>query len=508
MQPDSWCNEWLSDDKHLRQCIKFDSVKELNLKCRLKRDRGKSRRSEANKNIGMERLRNRTDHPTDVYYCVGRPKMIDDPDCKFQIVEYITGIRNNIIFVGAPLSKDEVAIFDQVYKQHIHLSLKEHNALLNSLLTRSGRSKIACFIITPELSNTEQVAIVLLPPDSELPSSESTIRLSSRVSKTTYSKIKDGAIDITTGFPIQWIYSWPFKKVMTLEHLNALQQAYPHPKTIRTNAECCQGYYQNFGQRSTNRASGSLVTAPNQTNEHHHYHEGFNKSATPLFTNIRNGLRDEAKQATTHLGQPFIHACMKLRVATEFFDVINGSLITYGGYTNLIHQDRRDHYSSTESNQIKSLIREQTDDRYPRYINNFENVFGENENVPTETTCCWCLLDKVDDYIHRQFFVNITAAIAMNLCSDSFSQGIDQFGTTFFGSLFEHCSSRPLWIGSNDMIRVTPPPGTKYYNFAWGDHLANRNKKRAALARARRREQYNANRDRSLEERNFQNINL
>ncbi len=70
------------------------------------------------------------------------------------------------------------------------------------------------------------------------------------------------------------------------------------------------------------------------TSEHHHYHEGFNKSTTPLFTNIQNGLHDEAKQATTHLGQPFIHACMKLRGVTKFFDVIGGSLITYSGYTN------------------------------------------------------------------------------------------------------------------------------------------------------------------------------
>ncbi len=72
------------------------------------------------------------------------------------------------------------------------------------------------------------------------------------------------------------------QEVMTLEHLSALQQANPHPKTTCTNAECCQGYYQNFGPLSTNRASGSLVVASNQTNEHHHYHEGFNKSATPL----------------------------------------------------------------------------------------------------------------------------------------------------------------------------------------------------------------------------------
>ncbi len=117
---------------------------------------------------------------------------------------------------------------------------------MNSLLKQSGQSKIACFIVTPGDSNTEQVVIVLLPPGLDLPSDDSITQLSSRVSKTTASGLKDGAIEINNGFPIQWIYSWPFEKVLTLDHLSALQQAYPHPRTIRTNAECCQGYYQNF----------------------------------------------------------------------------------------------------------------------------------------------------------------------------------------------------------------------------------------------------------------------
>ncbi len=48
---------------------------------------------------------------------------------------------------------------------------------------------------------------------------------------TTASGLKDGAIKIDNGFPIQLIYSWPFEKVTMLDHLSALQQAYPHPRT-------------------------------------------------------------------------------------------------------------------------------------------------------------------------------------------------------------------------------------------------------------------------------------
>ncbi len=103
--------------------------------------------------------------------------------------------------------------------------------------------------------------------------------------------------------------------------------------------------------------------------------------------------------------------------------------------------------------------------------------------------------------------MNVTASIAMNLSSNAFSDTINQFGSTFFGSLFEHCSSRPLWIRDDGMIRVTPPDGTKFYNFARGDHVANRKQKRdakrATIERNRRHEKYTANRDRALNERNF-----
>lgn len=54
------------------------------------------------------------------------------------------------------------------------------------------------------------------------------------------------------------------------------------------------------------------------TSKHHHPHERFTKSAIPLFTNICNHPGDEAKVATTHLGQPFLHAVMKSREVAEF----------------------------------------------------------------------------------------------------------------------------------------------------------------------------------------------
>ncbi len=91
---------------------------------------------------------------------------------------------------------------------------------------------------------------------------------------------------------------------------------------------------------------------------------------------------------------------MKSRGRIEFFGVIDGALITYGGYTNLIHSDRNDHMTKNESESIKKLLRSQQDCRYNQYVDAFESMFGCNINLPTETTCCWCLLDHNEEYIH------------------------------------------------------------------------------------------------------------
>ncbi len=101
----------------------------------------------------------------------------------FQLVEYIIETKNNVIFVGALLLKDEIAIFDQVYMQHTDLSQKEHNSILNTLLKESGRLKIVCIIVSPDSSSTEKVAIVLLNPHSELPTGNDMTKLTSRISK-------------------------------------------------------------------------------------------------------------------------------------------------------------------------------------------------------------------------------------------------------------------------------------------------------------------------------------
>ncbi len=265
---------------------------------------------------------------------------------------------------------------------------------------------------------------------------------------------------------------------MTKDHLHALKKAHSHPQTNWTNAECCMGYYQNFWLQITCWA----VLPPNQTSKHHHYHERFNKSTPQLFTNICNSLLDEAKQASTHLGQPFLHAAMKLRDFTEFFNIIDSCLMTYGGCI-MIEEIGIHLLSLKESshwflpNQICMMIIKS---------NNTKNRWWECK------------------YYNRNFMLLVLGWWWFWVCDL-----IDKLGTTFVWFLFEHCSLHPLWIRNDGMIQATVHEGGNYYNFAWGvngtstNNNNHANQQQYKQDRGERRRRYNENKDCALEEQNF-----
>jgi hypothetical protein len=67
----------------------------------------------------------------------------------------------------------------------------------------------------------------------------------------------------------------------------------------------------------------------------------------------------------------------------------------------------------------------------------------------------------------RQFFVNFTAGIAQDITSSAY-ESTKQIGANFFGSMFDHCTTRPIWIRSIDNTVMLHPPTDYGYNFAWG----------------------------------------
>ncbi len=100
MQPVSWCSQWLSDDSVLSKNLKFKEMDENHWKCKIKQDRGKSRQDISKVNILMQILHHQTSDPTDVFYCHKREPIIQGPESEFQLIQYITEMSDNIIFIS------------------------------------------------------------------------------------------------------------------------------------------------------------------------------------------------------------------------------------------------------------------------------------------------------------------------------------------------------------------------------------------------------------------------
>ena len=96
--------------------------------------------------------------------------------------------------------------------------------------------------------------------------------------------------------------------------------------------------------------------------------------------------------------------------------------------------------------------------------------------LPLETTCAWTMVEEDDEYEFRQYFVNFLCGIALDISLSGFT-GSDQIGSTFLGSMFEHCTTRPIWVRKSDgHITLSKPNGKDNYAFAWGNHITRRKK--------------------------------
>ena len=99
------------------------------------------------------------------------------------------------------------------------------------------------------------------------------------------------------------------------------------------------------------------------------------------------------------------------------------------------------------------------------YVNTVRRL---NEgNLPKSTTCCWTLRKNSDQLVMKQYFVGVDGKFALDLSSDILKDE-KQVGSNFLSSMFNHCTSAPIWIDSEHGIHMLGP--AEMYNFAWGSN--------------------------------------
>ena len=223
-------------------------------------------------------------------------------------------------------------------------------------------------------------------------------------------------------------------------------------------------------------ASGSMVRPATLYFENDYWNKDkVLTAALPFTQSIINRLGEEALQHQISCGCFLVHLYQRLlrnrgiELAVE--DVCVYNILTYFNFFNTGHKDA-DCMLKDESNAAKKLLRESSFQQLHRWLDSFHALFGIDASLPLPTTCCWCLAEPHEEWVHNQMFVLLELGVGMDISSDimrSAGTGEDsgQVGATFYGPLAEHLTSAPLWT-SVDGKKVTLVCPGRCYNMAWG----------------------------------------
>ena len=193
-----------------------------------------------------------------------------------------------------------------------------------------------------------------------------------------------------------------------------------------------------------------------------------NSGLFPFTMQLRNKLVEEAHSVSVSCGNLIdrllsVEAGMNYR--TDF-----GGLVTID-FGNTIHTDEDWLFTDVAMTVKQSILRlSETSVMCERWKHNMEYYCGGK--IPQSTTCCWVYMDRENTQVQHdmhQYFLNITAGIAQDITSDAF-QYVDQIGCNFSGSLFEHCTTIPVWkCRGSDYVTIQQPSENEC-NLAWEKH--------------------------------------
>jgi hypothetical protein len=264
--------------------------------------------------------------------------------------------------------------------------------------------------------------------------------------------------------PIFRGYQWPFITSISEDVYDLLSLTYPKKGLIRSSVPH-RGNFEMIGRRTSCQSTGSMCALPKNTKNHQYYRASMHSSLLPLVRGITNSLHEEALISNYTSGESLMAVMMKSRGSICYKDLSPQTIITQNHFCNAIHFDNCFEDCTPEHDQVSGKIL-----AYVDTVKKNPQMQSENKTsvLPKSTTCCWKLRKKCQQSTMFQFFVGISAGFAFDI-SSSVTESLDSVGATFQSSLFEHCTSVPVWVdNATSIVHMDPPFEKKNYNFAWG----------------------------------------
>ena len=226
-----------------------------------------------------------------------------------------------------------------------------------------------------------------------------------------------------------------------------------------------KGNFEMIGRRRSKQSSGTMFSLPKNVDNHQYYRQTMNTTLLPYVKSMINVLQAEAIFSNYSSGESLMTLYKNFLDIRNPTELCEQTIITQNGFHNTVHTDIGSCLNTRDTNKVLNKL---------HHIKNIPSAASSyikrvclhtNGKLPKSTTCCWSLRSEDMNFKLVQYFVLFDYDIAYDL-SSNFNSDSMNIGATFMSSLFNHCTSIPIWIDKSGHIHLVGPKNM--YNFAWG----------------------------------------
>jgi hypothetical protein len=260
-------------------------------------------------------------------------------------------------------------------------------------------------------------------------------------------------------------YIWPYATVIPDSVFQVLATAYTK-KGLTRNSVPHKGNFEMIGSRMSNQSTGSMISFTRNAHLHEYNRSSMNSALLPLVRGYINGLQQESLKVAYSCGESLMPLYKRENGFSNPMDLCEQTIITQGNFCNVVHIDKSCRLHDNLAHPV--IQSEKLVDKERLYLDTLKKMGVDH--LPKSTTCAWTLRASCPVQSKMfQYFVSSSAGFAYDVSSYNLEK-LGTVGATFNSSIFDHCTSIPVWV-SEDNSKISLLPSDKHnYNFAWGSN--------------------------------------
>lgn len=267
---------------------------------------------------------------------------------------------------------------------------------------------------------------------------------------------------------------WPYITSIPENVFDLLARTYTSKGLTRKGVPH-SGNFEMIGSRTSNQSTGSMICFSSNTQLHEYYRSTMDSALLPLVRSTINGLQQESLKVAYSSGESLMMLYKRENKLSNPMELCEQTIITQRNFCNVVHIDKCSYLQKDFARNVLNTNRLQEKERI--YLDKVK-CFGNTDRVklPKSTTCAWTLRSQCTPNSKLfQYFVSSSSGFAYDLSSYNLEK-LGTVGATFQSSLFEHCTSVPVWFSKDNSEISLSPYDERNYIFAWGSNGGSKDK--------------------------------